>query len=144
MLTAHYTPAKMAIADRFKFNRRYQQHEEDVAAFSVELKRLAMQCDFGAFLDDALRDRFVAGLRGKATQVELLKRKTSTFAEAVTIAKNAERAQRETQTLQHDTKPESPESIQAVHQGANLSSAVRLASSDKNCYRCGGPHDAND
>lgn len=100
VLKGHYAPRPMVIAERFKFNRRYQKEEETVATFSVELKRLASTCEFGSFLDDALRDRFVAGLKDKKTQSDLLKKTTLTFGAACDIAKSIELARKETITFQ--------------------------------------------
>lgn len=139
VLKSHYMPAKMVIAERFKFNRRYQQEGEDVSAFAVELKRLAAQCDFGTFLDDALRDRFVAGLRDKATQTELLKKSALTFASALVLAKSTERAQRETRSIQPERT--STDSVQVIQPRGNKSSGERSTKEGKNCYRCGGQHD---
>ena len=37
--------------------------EESVSEFLVELRRLASHCEFGQFLDEALWDRLVCGLK---------------------------------------------------------------------------------
>ena len=39
-----------------------------MAGYIAELRQLATHCKFGAYLDDALRNRFVCGLRSEATQ----------------------------------------------------------------------------
>lgn len=73
-LRGHYSPKLLVIAERFKFNRRFRQEGKSTTVFAVELRQLAASCDFKAFLDDALRDRFVAGLSDKETQAQLLKK----------------------------------------------------------------------
>ncbi|KAK8765584.1 hypothetical protein V5799_012877 [Amblyomma americanum] len=78
-LREQYVQKSSVIADRFNLNRRFQQEGETVAAFAVELKRLAASCDFGTLLDEALRERFVAGLCDKEMQAELLKESKLTF-----------------------------------------------------------------
>lgn len=98
-LKGHYSPKPLVIAERFRFNRRSQQENEPVAMFALELKRLAASCEFGQFLDDALRDRFVAGLRNEATQAELLKKSTLTFQAAYDLAKSGELARTETRKI---------------------------------------------
>ena len=40
--------------------------------YVAELRRLATHCEFGAYLDEALRDRFVCGLKDEGTQKALL------------------------------------------------------------------------
>ncbi|KAH9384861.1 hypothetical protein HPB48_026890 [Haemaphysalis longicornis] len=90
VLSDHYEPSSQVIAERFKFNRRYQGEGESVAAFAVTLKHTAAKCNCGTFLDDALRDRFVAGLRNSTIQTGLLKKKELTFESACVFAKSVE------------------------------------------------------
>lgn len=62
------------IAARFKFNRWHHLEAEAVSAFAVELRQKVAKCAFGIFLDDALCDRFVAGLRNTVIQATPLKK----------------------------------------------------------------------
>ena len=41
-----------------------------MAEYVAELRRLTKHCEFGAYLDDALRDRFVCGLRSETIESE--------------------------------------------------------------------------
>ena len=50
------------------------------------LRRVLDYCAFGTFLEEALRDRFVCGLRNKQTQKRLLAEKALTWKRAVEIA----------------------------------------------------------
>ena len=63
LLKVHSDPKPLVIAERFLFYRRDQTAEESVSEFLVELRRLASHCEFGQFLDEALRDRLVCGLK---------------------------------------------------------------------------------
>nr|XP_037285008.1 uncharacterized protein LOC119177931 [Rhipicephalus microplus] len=81
-LKEQYIPKIFVIAERFKFNRCFQQVGQAVTAFAVKLKWLATSCDFRTFLDDAVRDWFIAGLCDKETQAELLKTSRLTFKKA--------------------------------------------------------------
>ena len=56
-------PAPIVIAERFKFYQKSQGPEESVAQFTAELRKLAIHCNFGTHLEDALRDRLVCGLK---------------------------------------------------------------------------------
>ena len=60
------------IAEPFYFHRRNQAPEESVADFIAQLRRLAMHCQFGDHLNEALRDRFVCGLKSEVMQKRLL------------------------------------------------------------------------
>ena len=71
-LTAHFKPKPITIAERFRFYKRQQRQGESMADYVAELRRLATACEFGAFLDDALRDKFVCGLQNENIQRRLL------------------------------------------------------------------------
>ena len=68
VLKQHYESKRLVIARRFYFYRREQATNESIAEYIAELRKLAAPCDFGAFLNNALRDRFVCGLCSEGTQ----------------------------------------------------------------------------
>ena len=51
-LTGHRT---LVIAERFRFYQRGQKLGESIAEFVADLRRLSIRCEFGEFLDQALR-----------------------------------------------------------------------------------------
>ncbi len=67
-LQKHYEPTRAVIAERFHFQKRDQVPDESLAEYDAVLRKLATHCNFGAYLTEALRDRFVAGLRSEAMQ----------------------------------------------------------------------------
>ncbi|XP_054280194.1 uncharacterized protein K02A2.6-like [Macrosteles quadrilineatus] len=72
-----------------------QKEGEAVSEFAVQLKKLASTCDFKEFLDDALRDRFLCGLRSNEIQSRLLSEgDTLTFDKALQLALVLEDASR--------------------------------------------------
>ncbi len=75
-----------------------------VAEYVAELRRLSAHCEFGAFLDDALRDRFVCGLCSETTQKKLLVEANLTFARAVEHAQSMESAASKTKQLQSQSQ----------------------------------------
>ena len=80
VLKAHFEPKPLIIAQRFHFHRRDQAPGESVAEYLAELRRLASKCNFGAYLDEALRDRLVCGQRSEAIQKRLLSEPEPTLA----------------------------------------------------------------
>ena len=62
-LRDHYEPKPIVIAERFHFHKLEQHEGEGVATYSAALKKCSEHCAFGTFLEEALRDRFVCGLR---------------------------------------------------------------------------------
>ena len=59
-------------SERFQFHKRDQKDGESVAEFVAELKRLSTHCKFDNCLDDALKDRFVFGLKKDSIQKKTL------------------------------------------------------------------------
>ena len=109
----------MVIAEHY---RREQTIGESVADYEAELRRLATHCDFGEYLDQALRDRLVCGLK---SEKHLLSKSDLTLKRALEIAQSQEAAERNTQQLKEgDISTLSIESV--------------TVSSKKECYRCRG------
>ena len=86
----HFEPKLLVISERFKFNKHVQLPSETVSEYVAELRKLSEHYKFEAFLDNALRDRFVCGLRSEATQKKLLLEADLTFAKAIEIAQGME------------------------------------------------------
>ena len=72
VLTEHYNPAPSEIVQQFKFHSHCRKGGETVATFLSELRSLAQHCNFGAALDNMLRDRFVCGIQDDSIQRRLL------------------------------------------------------------------------
>ena len=70
LLTAHYRPQTIKIAERYKFFKRIQEDQERTTDFIAALRRLAKTCNFRGYLDTALRDQFVCGLNDRQCQRE--------------------------------------------------------------------------
>ena len=83
----------MVIAERFYFHRRSQVAGESVAEYIAELRRLATNYEFGEYLEQALRDRLVCGLKHEPTQKRLLSEAMLSLAKAIEIAQSVEAAE---------------------------------------------------
>ena len=88
------------IAERYRFYKRDQQESESVSDFVVILKKLASTCEFGNFLNEALRDRFVCGLRSENCRRRLLTESDLAFTKAIEIARSMELARKDCTELQ--------------------------------------------
>ena len=100
-------------AEHFHFHRRDQLPTETVAEYVAQLRRLSVNCEFEAHLDDALCDHLVCGLRSKAMQKRLLSVKDLTFQDALDTAQAMESADKGTKALQ------GPETV-SVHQSTKF------------------------
>ena len=92
-LKAHFEPRSLVVVERFHFHKRDQASDESIANYIAELRRLASKCSFEGYLDEALRDRFVCGLKNEAIQRKLLSEVELTFSKAVEIARSMEAAE---------------------------------------------------
>ena len=105
------------IAERFNFHKRNQ---ETISDFIAELHKLAMNCEFGDYLKEALRDRFVCRLHSEATQKQLLTKVDLTFKRAVEVGKGIKIADKKSQQLKQAEPVE-----------------VNNSKPAQPCYRCG-------
>lgn len=79
ILKQHFAPKPLVVAERFHFHRRFQAADESVAEFMAQLRRLA------DYLEQALYDRLVCGLRNEGIQRRLLAESELTLARALEI-----------------------------------------------------------
>ena len=86
----HYKPKTLIIARRFYFHHCDQVAHETVAEYIAELRKLATPCKFGEYLDQALRNRLVCGLRSEAIQKRLLSEADLLLMKAVTTIQSME------------------------------------------------------
>ena len=130
ILKEHYNPTPLIIAERYHFHTRSQAATESVSEFIAELQRLATNCQFKEFLAEALRDRFVCGLRNAMIQKRLLVEKELILDKAVQLAQGLEAAERGSRKLQGD------EHTQIGRVG--LPQKESRMPGKKPCDRCGG------
>ena len=134
-LEGHYEPKPLVIAERFNFYQRRQQQGESIANFVADLRRLTTKCEFGDFLDQALRDRFVCGISNESLQKKLLTEdhKKLTFAKAVDLAQSAEAADAKSKAFKGAPSP----AVHKVATGPRRQTPRREPTPQKACYRCG-------
>ena len=97
MLLAHFRPKPLLIVEQFRFYQRNQAAGESVHDFLADLRHLAITCEFEDFLNQALCDRFVCGLRAEGMQKRLLTKPDLNIARALELAPRIE-AQRDSKT----------------------------------------------
>ena len=61
--TKHLDPKPISIAERFNFPEAEQQESDLIRDFLPRLKKLAETCEFGSYRKEAIRDRFICGLK---------------------------------------------------------------------------------
>lgn len=96
-LKGHFQPKCNVVAEcfRFRFHRQKQHARESVSKYVAKLRKLAASCAFwGNYLEEALRDQLVCGLKSEAVQRKLLSEGDMKLNKAVEIAQNMEAVQK--------------------------------------------------
>ena len=103
---AIFTGDRNSIVEHYRFNSRNQQEGESLMDFALELQAIAEHCEFDKFLDTALRDRFVAGVKSSEIKRELLSLDSKTkFGVMVEKAKKEELIRREAEQMGNSENP---------------------------------------
>ena len=127
-LIGHYQPQTIEIAERFKFFKRNQGNTESATEFVAELRRLAKTCNFGGYLETAICDLFVCGLRDSKCQKELLCEADLTAERTLQRARAAEVVRKETEGMQ--VVRNNPERLP-------IDGETNTVYTKPACYRCG-------
>ncbi|XP_072014962.1 uncharacterized protein [Amphiura filiformis] len=155
LLTDHLAPAPLRIAERFKFYKRDQQPTESIREYVAELRRLSTTCEFGDFLNQALRDRVVCGLRAENIQRKCLTEDDLDLQKAINIAVASEAASKDTDMLHkggnvnkvHSTPKRFNRNRGQQHPWIQHKPPTSMNSKPNyqgtTCYRCGEHHNAN-
>lgn len=151
VLKLHFKSATSIIAERYKFNKRVQKPEESVTEFIIILKEMAALCDFGEFLNDALRDRLVCGLLNESSVRLLLLEPNLTFDRACQMALNKEMSDNQSRVMlsavanQIRTHSKSKEQKNTITSKFNQVSPWSQSNSknQSRCGRCGRFHNQN-
>lgn len=146
--------------ENYRFHLRKQADDESVEEFSIALRKLAIHCNFGAYLSTALWNQFVFGLRSARIQNRLLETTKLTMDGALNTAKAMELSAKGGAEIQQ--QKDSKSSINYIRQhnkkakgkptnsnGTESNGKSKNTSDDQQkkkeyCFRCGkSDHRAN-
>ena len=128
-LEEYFGASSSILVRRKDFYQSRQDVNESITEYACKLRRLAKDCDFGATLNNMLRDIFVMGVRNNHLGERLLAEDPSklTFEEACKQAEAFERARAE----RRNVIPTASASAE-LHQASSVQRKIV-------CYRCGRP-----
>ena len=141
-LKRHFEPKPLVIAERFHFHRRNQIATESVSEYVAQLRGLATHCEFGEFLNDALRDGLVCGLNNTSAQKRLLSEATLTLAKAVEIVQSKEAAEKSSKVFHEGEGGAVGQLNTQRSSGSRLNDS--LPPGKPSCHRCGGSNHSPD
>ena len=139
VLSGHFSPKRLVIAERFRFWNRTQNRGENYQEFVAKLRWLSRNCDFGDTLEETIRDRFVCEILDSAVQKKLLTIDAHSLEVALKTAVAQETVDKEAASLVGGTssvrfvKPPKKANDRTV-KGASGQAENRPGE----CYRCGG------
>lgn len=87
----HYFDPKCGMhGQRLKFRQRIQKDDENVSEFIVAIKSMTQFCEFGNFLDEAMRDQLIFGMKDQKMRTTIMNEKDLDFEKACEIVTNME------------------------------------------------------
>lgn len=152
VLATYFDPEPNEILENYRFHLYKQKEEQSCDEFLKELRRLSAHCNFGNYLNTAIRNQFVFGLKTQALRSRLLEKKDLTLEKAIEIAKAMEISSRGCLEIQEKSivnaiqthgkskkKKQGYVNAAKTHTTSNSASGTHNTSSDnsKACYRCG-------
>ncbi|KAB0804525.1 hypothetical protein PPYR_01495 [Photinus pyralis] len=96
-----YSPSPLEVAEIFRFQSRKQVEGESIQEYCHALQKLSINCKFGNYLNNAVRNQLVFGLQSKRIQTRLLETKDLTLEKAMEVASSMEITEKDIQQLQH-------------------------------------------
>ena len=135
ILSEHLNPKPITIAERYKFYQKEQIEGESLGDYIAGLRKASEHCEFGTFLNEALRDKFVCGIIDKYIRKQLLAERDLDIQRAVQLATGFEEAntqnslmsKNKTQTFKTHLKEENTHKVFSQKHGNPPS---------QRCFRC--------
>ena len=143
LLSAYFTPKDMVLINTFKFGTRSQKPEETAAEYSTALRAMAKGCEYGQYLERALRDRFVIGLYNPYVRESLFKRgRELSFQEAIAFATTSELASAHSRMVGGPSTSAvvGQTSVSRPARGSQRGRSVAFVKTAGKCPGCNGDH----
>ncbi|XP_023949372.2 uncharacterized protein LOC112053970 [Bicyclus anynana] len=164
IMANHLQPKPSELAERYKFRHRKQGEAESISEYVAVLKKMSKTCDFGAGLQESLRDQLVCGIKSETIRQRLFAESKLDFTKAYNLAVSLEAAEKDAAMVVGSAKASSEASLvdcQAVYggrarrpaaaargqrgwraasRGAGTAAADR-SRAQQGCRACGGAHD---
>ena len=130
ILKKHFNPKPILIAQRYKFYERCQKEDESLAEYMAALRKLTEHCKFDNFLEQAIRDKYVCGIKYQNIRKRLLAERNLDLQKAIDHSKSLEEVEKQNVfiTRNREINMQQIEVVKTMKN--NRSPTQRL------CYRC--------
>lgn len=148
-LEQYFNPRPLEISENFRFKCRRQgdkdalSPDESVEEYLVALRRIAVTCNFGGYLDTALRNQLVFGLKRNDIRGRLLERRNLTLQDALDVAVSMELSQKGGAEIAGSLSKSEVNAVQHRRGKAydkkvgGKSPSAGKSTGEKYCFRCG-------
>ena len=139
----HFKPKLSEASASLLFYSRNRKRAESVQMFLAELRRLAKPCNFGQFLERALRDRFIVGVSDPEIQQKILSVPDAdlTLEKAYSIAESHEAAARNVREMQCSSADSSDSVMKMQHRSVDgRGQPSGQSHQERQCFRCAAMH----
>jgi hypothetical protein len=127
--------------ERYVFNKRVQNHDENFETYLASLRVLTKTCNFEPLTDSLIRDRIIVGIQKDDSRQLLLRESKLTLAKAITICKGNEAAENQAKAFK-ESVPTAVNKITRKPQGAKPKKTRKSdnAKPERDCWYCGYKH----
>ena len=139
VLEAHCIGDVNIVFQRFKFNSRNQNSDEDFDTYLANLRQLAAKCNFRDLHDELVRDRLILGLQCEDTKRRLLSMQDQTLEKAILICRS-ETARTTIRDIQRQSANAVDEINKTGKQEAVKDSSSKPDTKNIQCKFCGRKH----
>ena len=154
LINNHFDPKPLEIVENYKFHLRKQGAEEGIADYITAIRKISSKCNFGTFLETALRNQLVFGIKDARIQGRLLEEAELTLKRAIDLSLALELAYQGGAEMISLNKPMKPDEINYTEKKYKKSVSNNSTSNEKlnynnykkmseknrivrKCYRCG-------
>ena len=99
LFDSHCVGETNVIYERYLFNNRNQESDENIDNYASALRTMSQTCEFGVIKDSLIRDRIVCGIRDNNTRKRLLQERRLVLASCIDKCKAAEVADARMKTM---------------------------------------------
>ncbi|KAK3917257.1 hypothetical protein KUF71_026111 [Frankliniella fusca] len=154
-LEKRFQPPGLIQTNRYHFGNRNQRPNENAEDFLCALQTLALNCNFGNYWEEAIRDRLINGARSHTARSKCLDQQPNTIAATLKILSQEEAVQEQAKLLSqqlnrisvNDNRSKSLKPADNANKTAASAPNQPKKSNgngngnSKRCYRCGRSHD---
>lgn len=95
IMEKHLQPKPSELSERYKFRNRKQLSSENISDYVAVLKKMSKTCEFGAWLEESLRDQLVCGIKSETIRQRLFAETKLDFMKAYSLAVSMEAAEKD-------------------------------------------------